>query len=137
MDALLSGQPATFSSSLTPKGTPPNGRLTSARTAASRARSKSVKLNALSGDLWMAAMQSSSASAGESSPARNASTRLQASPNQGVLTRADSTRAPERPPGPGPRRLASLSGREALGVDDARAGGRSRRARRKPAHDGR
>ena len=60
------------------------------------ARSKSVKLKALSGDASMAAMHSSSASSGDSSPARKASTRPQASPSHGVLTARTSTPAPPR-----------------------------------------
>ena len=72
-----------------PKGTPPKGKDTSARRADSRARSKSVKLKALSGDTSMAAMEASRASSGESSPARKASTRLQASPNHGTSTRGE------------------------------------------------
>ncbi len=104
MDASVYGQPSTRSNSLTPQGTPPNGSATLAFSAASRARSKSVKLNALSGDVSMAAMQSSSASSGESSLARKASTRLQASWSHGVLTGAESTRAPL--PAPGARSVA-------------------------------
>ena len=46
----------------------------------------------------MAAMHSSSASSGESSLARNASTRPQASPNQGVLMRGQYSLAADAPP---------------------------------------
>ena len=72
-----------------PKGTPPKGKDTSALRADSRARSKSVKLKALSGDASVAAMEASRASSGESSPVRKASTKLQASPNHGASTRAE------------------------------------------------
>src|SRR5580704_16473647 len=91
-EASVEGHPFTLSSSLTPNGTPPNGRATSASVAASRARSKSVWLKALSGDLSMASIQASSASSGEMSRARNASTRPQASSIHGVSIEADGTR---------------------------------------------
>ena len=101
-DASVDGQSFTRSSSFTPNGTPPNGSDTSARWAASRARSKSVKLKALSGESPMAAMQASRASSGETCLARNASTRLHASSIQSSATAADGTpfdpaRARERP----------------------------------------
>ena len=82
-EASVYGQVATRSSSLTPNGTPPKGRVRSALAAARRARSKSVKLNAFSGEASIAAMKSSSASSGDRSLARNASTSPQASPNHG------------------------------------------------------
>ena len=86
-----------------PQGTPPKGSDTSARSAASRARSKSVWLKAFSGDAPMAAMQASRASSGDSSLARKASTRPQASPSHGVLI---TRRVPECP-SPRPRSVAS------------------------------
>ena len=98
IDASVYGQPSTRSSSLTPQGTPPKGSVTLALRAASRARSKSVKLKALSGDASMAAMQASRASSGDSSLARKASTRPQASSSHGVLIGAESTRAPVTAP---------------------------------------
>jgi hypothetical protein len=48
-DARLCGQPATWSSSLTPIGTPPNGFVTSATPAASVACSRSRWQKAFSG----------------------------------------------------------------------------------------
>ena len=48
-EAWVNGQPATWSSSLTPIGTPPNGIDTSATPAASVACSRSRWLNAFSG----------------------------------------------------------------------------------------
>ncbi len=75
-----SGQPATWSSSLTPIGTPPNGSDTSAAAAAAVARSRSRWQNAFSGLASMAAKTASSSSTGERSPRRNASTSEQASP---------------------------------------------------------
>jgi len=83
--ASVNGHPFTRSSSFTPNGTPPKGSETSAAAAASRARSKSVWLKALSGEASIASMQASSASRGESVPARKASTSEQASPSQGVV----------------------------------------------------
>ena len=83
-DASVAGQPATSSSSFTPMGTPPNGRLTSAPAAARRASSGSRYENALMSERSMAARVASSSSTGERSPVRNASTSETASPDQGV-----------------------------------------------------
>jgi len=93
-DASVCGQPLTASSSFTPIGTPPNGSCTSAEAAASRAGSSSTKHTALSLESAMAANDPSSASVGEMMPARNASTREQASPIQGsdVMERRLATR---------------------------------------------
>ena len=82
-EASVCGQPLTGSSSLTPMGTPPKGRRTSAACADVRACSSSMKQTAFSDDAAMAANEPSRASVGDSSPARKASTREQASPNQG------------------------------------------------------
>ena len=94
IEASVYGQPVTRSSSLTPQGTPPNGSVTLALRAASRAFSKSVWLKAFSGDASMASTQASRASSGDSSLARKASTRPQASSSQGVLM---ARRVPEDP----------------------------------------
>ena len=83
-EASVHGQPATGSSSLIPVGTPPKGRVTSASAAALRARSGSRWAKALRSEASMAASVASSSSTGERSPARNASTREQASPCQGA-----------------------------------------------------
>jgi hypothetical protein len=100
LEASVYGHPFTASSSLTPKGTPPKGSAGSATLAAWRARSKSVWLKALRGERPMASIQASSASNGESSLARNASTRPQASPIHGAVIAADRTPpAPDMPPG--------------------------------------
>ena len=69
-DASVWGQPLTGSSSLTPIGTPPKGRLTSAAAADSRACSSSTKHTALSFESAMAASDPSRASVGEIVPAR-------------------------------------------------------------------
>ncbi len=83
-DAPVSGQPSTASSSLMPTGTPPNGLDTSASLAAASARSGSRNEKQLRSLRSMAASVACSSSTGERSPARNASTREQASSNQGV-----------------------------------------------------
>ena len=70
----------------------------------------------------MAAMQASSASSGESSSARKASTRPQASPSHGVLTRGEYPRAPA----PCPRAVGSVPVVKTSRADDAGApGGRA------------
>ena len=83
-EAYVNGQPATWSSSLTPIGTPPNGSDTSAAPAARSACSRSKWQKAFSGLASMAANTASSSSAGDRSPRRKASTNEQASPAHGV-----------------------------------------------------
>ncbi len=80
----MSGQPSTASSSFTPIGTPPKGSCTSAAAAAARAASVSRKQNAFNSERSIAASVASSSSTGVRSPARKASTREQASPDQGA-----------------------------------------------------
>src|SRR5205807_7662322 len=89
-------QPSTISSSLTANGTPPKGLVTSALAAARLAPSASMWQIALYGSASADSMTVSTASAGVSSPARNASTSEQASPSQGVLTPAPLTDRPSR-----------------------------------------
>ena len=83
-DASVSGQPATWSSSFTASGTPPNGRVTSACSAAASAPSGSRNENAFSVESSIAASVARSSETGSWSPERNASTRLHASPDQGL-----------------------------------------------------
>src|SRR5205823_6014074 len=91
-DAWVSGQPATAPSiSLTPIGTPPSGSDTSAVAAAARASSGSTWQNAFSPDDSMAARLASSASVGETSLARKASTNEQASSSQEVAMKWQAT----------------------------------------------
>src|SRR6516165_12813739 len=136
-DASVYGQPSTFSSSFTPKGTPPKGRPTSAEAAASRAWSKSVKLHTFSGDRSSAAMQSSRASSGDTSFARNASTRLQASPNHGVPTGRTVPEPPWGCEGESVGQVASLADGEDVAAADAGPRRRGTHARSEPEHHGR
>ena len=82
-DASVWGHPLTGSSSFTPMGTPPKAVCTSADAAADGAFSSSMKHTAFNDDFSIAASDPSSASVGESSPSRKASTSEQASPSQG------------------------------------------------------
>ena len=97
-DASVYGQPATWSSSLTPIGTPPNGRLTSARAAARSAFSRSRWQNAFRSLASIASYVAASSSTGERSPRRNASTREHASPcHVSIPMAADGSRRERRP----------------------------------------
>ncbi len=101
-EASVNGHPATGSSSLTPMGTPPKGRDTSAAAAWARAASGSRWLTALRPDDPMAARDASSASVGLRVPARKASTSEQASSSHGSVMARDVTPAVSRPPGRAP-----------------------------------
>ena len=84
-DASVKGHPATGSSSLTPMGTPPKGRDTSARAAWVLAASASTSEKAFRSEASMAANDASRASVGLRVLARKASTSEQASPSHGSV----------------------------------------------------
>src|SRR5690606_3616213 len=93
-DAPVSGHPCTCSSSLMPTGTPPNGLVRSACRAAANARSGSRNEKQFRSLAAIASSVAWSSSAGDRSPARNASTREHASPSQGPSEDAEAEGAP-------------------------------------------
>ncbi len=100
-EASVKGHPSTGSSSLMPTGSPPKGSDTSAAAAAAVAASASTWLKAFNAEPSMAARHEPSASDGDISPRRYASTSEQASPDHGEWGTGGGYPGPAEPGRPG------------------------------------